>query len=231
MIKEINNKISYIENGKNPLSSDVIVIKCNDITYLFDVGANGESLSTINDIKGKKEIIISHFHQDHSENLANIKYSKLYTGKYTRRHIKCELNSENIIEVEDAIYIATDDGGSISIYPIPSSHAKGCLCMEVDEEYLFVGDAIYPMYKDGKRVYNQQFLKSQIDFLEKINAEKLFLSHDKKPIVSKEVIVAFLKSIYEKREKDNPYIVTWHLLQLLQINFYVYLWQHILFVT
>ncbi len=80
--------------------------------------------------------------------------------------------------------------------------------MEVDEEYLFVGDAIYPMYKDGKRVYNQQFLRSQIEFLEQLKADKLFLSHGKKPIVPREVIVAFLKSIYEKREKENPYIVS-----------------------
>lgn len=99
-----------------------------------------------------------------------------------------------------------DDGVHLEIIPMPSTHAKGCLALMVDDEYLFMGDATYPMQKDGHTVFNSQLLKAQIDLLASLPADKLLLSHDDKFIRPKKVVLRQLGAVYGKRSKDDPYI-------------------------
>lgn len=205
MLKKITEKITYVENGVLPLSSDVIIIKGDTANYVFDVGANDESFAEIDKLQNENKpvvVFISHFHADHMSNLKRIKYDELYVTKNTSRY--CSETNAVVHVIDEEVEI--NDGVQIKVMPIPSSHAKGCLCISVDDEYLFVGDALYPMNKNEQRLYNVQHLKEQIDFLVKMKTSKVFLSHDKKAIIDKEIMTAFLNSVYVKREKNNPYI-------------------------
>lgn len=174
-------------------------------------------------------IVISHFHRDHMGNLERIakipttgKCVNLYVSSYTYKHCKTGI----IVDEE----ITIDDGVKIRIFPMESSHSKGCLCLAVNDEVAFIGDAIYPAYKaiddnSGKmdacvdkfdnrkdyrkqqKVYNVQHMKSQIEKLKSLDVKKVFLAHEKNPLVRKEIIVVFLERIYKKREAGNPYII------------------------
>ena len=247
MIKEISEKIKYVTSGENPLSSDVILIYGDKATWVFDVGANDEAFDTIehlicetlsekewniqNELTGKRDvnIVISHFHRDHMGNLERIakipatgNRVNLYVSSYTNRYCK----SGNIVDKE----ITIDDGVKIRIFPMESSHSKGCLCLAVNDEVAFIGDAIYPAYKtiddksgkmdvcvdkfDNRRdyrkqqkVYNVQHMKSQLEKLKSLDVKKVFLAHEKNPLVRKEIMVVFLERIYNKLEAGNPYII------------------------
>lgn len=233
---EISEKIEYITSGENPLSSDVVFIKGDKAIWIFDVGANDEAFNAIAEIISDADrekdvnIVISHFHRDHMGNLERIakiptvgNCVNLYVSKYTYKH--CNIGTV----VEEDIII--NDGVKIHIFPMPSSHSKGCLCLEADDEAVFIGDAIYPAYKSiededsGKmsacydkfenrgeyrkqhKVYNVQHLKQQIDILKSLEAKKIYLAHEKKPLVRREIIVVFLERIYKKREQGNPFIL------------------------
>lgn len=204
MQNSIDEKISYINWSEDPISSDVIIVKGNENTWIFDVGQTEDSLNEIKNIKGHKNIVLSHFHVDHIGNIKRLIEEEgdnitLYVSKQTHKY-----TNEGVI-VEDVIEM--DDGVKIRITPIPSSHSKGCLAMEVNDKYAFLGDAIYPTYRDDKREYNSQLLKAQIEVLESLRANQFYLSHDSKPFVGKKVIVLFLKSIYDKRNVNENKII------------------------
>ena len=78
--------------------------------------------------------------------------------------------------------------------------------MMVDDEYAFVGDSVYSMTRNGKACYNAQLLKEEIELLESIPADKLLVSHDRKFVRNKNVVLRQLKTIYSHRTPDSPYI-------------------------
>ena len=190
---DITDKIKYIESTEDPLSAEIGVIDSNGEKWLFDVGNNKEKIKELTDTYN---VVLSHFHLDHIGNLDDIKINKLYVSKYTYEH-----TGKGII-VDDDIYI-----NNLHIFPIPSSHTKGCLGLEIDEEYAFFGDAIYSKSNDEFYIYNAQLLKEEIDLLKKLKANKLLVSHEKGFILDKEVVIIMLEQIYSFREKDNPLIL------------------------
>lgn len=150
------------------------------------------------------------------------KYRNLYVSQQTAKYTcadqaadavwedstKCMMTSEwgmpHDVTVRERIRIS--DGVRIEIIPMPSTHAKGCLAMMVDDEYLFMGDASYGMRKDGSVVFNAQLLKEEIELLESLPADKLLLSHERRFVRPKEVVLRQMKAVYVKREKSSPYI-------------------------
>ena len=78
--------------------------------------------------------------------------------------------------VEEEIRIDKSEA-NLSIFPMPSSHAKGSLALMADETYCLLGDALYPAHKGNKTVYNAGMVKQQIDLLNKIPASYILLSH------------------------------------------------------
>ncbi|MFQ7394619.1 MAG: hypothetical protein ACLRMX_05445 [Lachnospira eligens] len=73
--------------------------------------------------------------------------------------------------VEDDIYIQDGDV-SLHIFPLPSSHAKGCVALEVNSDNNFLGDALYAMQKCGHNtLYNAGILKEEINVLQNIKAK------------------------------------------------------------
>ena len=197
MIK-LTDRISYILSCDSPLSSDVAIIKGDNRTYIYDVGNGSGYVDEINDISGDKVIILSHFHPDHMRNLSMIPSIPCYVGSNTFKYTK----RGEIVNTD--VYI--DDGVQLHIFPVPSSHAKGSLGLEVDDEYAFVGDAIGPAIKPDKLVYNVQMLFEEIRTLKRLKASKIIQSHRMNKIEDKYVIIEKLETIYAKRNGKEPYI-------------------------
>ena len=189
---DINERISYIEATEEPLSADIGIIRCNDTEWLYDVGNDERSLAGL---KGQYNVVLSHFHQDHTGSLDKIRVGELYVSGATFRHT----GWGTVVNGELTI-------GDLRIFQIPSSHTKGCLGLEIGNEYAFVGDALYCKAKDGHYVYNAQLLKDEIEVLKRLKASKLLVSHFKGLVRTKDEVIAELEQIYSKKEKNNPYI-------------------------
>ncbi|MBR6476953.1 MAG: hypothetical protein IKS85_00760 [Lachnospiraceae bacterium] len=189
----INDKISYIECSEEPLSADVGIIRDGKEIWLFDVGNDQRS---IEGLSGQYHVVLSHFHQDHVGNLDKIGIKKLYVSKETQKHV----NFPGEI-VEKDIYV-----GNLHVFPLRSSHAKGSLGLEVNETYAFVGDALYCKAKNGKRCYNAQLLREEIDKLKELKANYLLASHHPGLIRKKDEVIAELEKIFARRKQWDPEI-------------------------
>ena len=188
----INERISYIEATEEPLSADIGIIRCGDTEWLYDVGNDERSLAGLD---GQYNVVLSHFHQDHTGSLDKIRVGELYVSGATFRHT----GWGTVVNGELTI-------GDLRIFQIPSSHTKGCLGLEIGNEYALVGDALYCKAKDGHYVYNAQLLKDEIEVLKRLKASKLLVSHFKGLVRTKDEVIAELEQIYSKKEKNNPYI-------------------------
>lgn len=124
-IIKINDFISYIPESKNPLSADIGIISGNKFTWLYDVGNGDASLSALNGIDGKINVVISHFHPDHASNIDRINYETLYLSNNSKKYIKAGIVPENGLIINDGI--------KLHFFDIPSSHAKGCLGLEIND--------------------------------------------------------------------------------------------------
>lgn len=200
--KYLSDNISYIEPSDNPLSANVVMIKDNDKVWLYDVGNHPDipdMLKNAIPTDTQVNIILSHFHPDHIGNINKLKYTELYQGKNTYKYT----HSGNIVESDMYIKNSTTE---LHIFPIASSHAKGCIALEVNKEYCFVGDALYPANSKEFRRYNAGILLEGIRQLENISADKIMLSHKSRFQYPKSAILKWLKGIYAKRDKNSAYI-------------------------
>ena len=190
-------EISYLPSVEKPISSDVVFIKPDgsDTTWIFDVGTSSEAARLINQIEGKKNIVISHFHPDHILNLIKVKYDKLYVTKYTKKYTRAGEVLEGDLVFPDGIKISQ----------IPSSHSKGCLVLEY-KDYAFLGDATYVRFRLNAREYNVQLLEQMIKKMEEITAPNFCLSHDKTFVQPKESVLRIYRKILARRIAGNPII-------------------------
>jgi len=199
----ITERIACITPTTEPLSANVAVIEGKETIWLYDVGNHGNIPAIITDLKvhtGKNiAVILSHFHPDHIGNLDKIAYEKLYVGKNTYRYTHCG-------EIVDRELLIEDGNIRLRIFPMPSAHAKGSLALEVNEHICFMGDALYPAYKNGQSFYNVGILQEQIGLLQNLPAQDLMLSHKKILLQKKQGVIAWMKSIYAKRIEKDPWI-------------------------
>lgn len=209
---EMNERIAYLPASDNPLSADVFFIKDKDRTYIFDVGECDAAAELINDTEhltrcglmkagGKKTVVISHFHRDHMGNIGRIDCDEIIVSGQSHKNVPEDKKDMAILVDKESV-----NRGDIIIYPLPSTHAKGCLCLVVDD-YIFLGDGIYAGQVKGQYCMNVQFLKAQIDLLESISATKCVLSHDKPVVKDKAVVLRLLRARYGQREKNAAYII------------------------
>ncbi len=193
-MKIINDYLRYIEAKDAPLSSNVFLIEGIKNTYIFDVGSDKFSREEIKKIKNKS-IIISHFHQDHMENLKffiDDEYD-LYIGDYTYKI----LGYGNVIRDKYEI----NDGVNLKIFYIPNSHAKGSLGVIINNEYLLIGDSL-----DGNRNgFNVSLLNEEIKLLKELEYKYILNGHNNE-ILNKKDVIDELELIYSKRIKNKPYI-------------------------
>ncbi len=189
----INEKISYIPSHEEPLSAEIGIIRENDATWLYDVGSGKNGIMAVNE---RYNVVLSHFHQDHTANIDRIQTKELFVSKETFTHIH-----KGTVVYDDLTI------GNLHVFHLPSSHAKGCLGLEVDNTYAFIGDATYCKVQNGCYVYNAQLLKEEIETLENLKATFLLVSHFAGFVRRKEDVVAELKAIYETRDSSSPEIV------------------------
>ena len=188
----INDRISYIAASEDPLSADIGIIRASEDTWLYDVG-NGEK--NISGLDGRYHVVLSHFHTDPTGNIGKIRTEALYVSRDTFDHIR----SGTVIRSDITI-------GDLHLFPIPSSHTRGCLGLEVDGTYAFVGDALYCRVRDGFYLYNAQLLKDEIGVLEALKAPYLLVSHYPGLVRRKDEALEELRAIYGMREKNTPEI-------------------------
>lgn len=191
---KINENISCIQGSDDPLSSDVAVIETENGKWLFDLG-NSERI--INRLDEEYSVVISHFHADHLGNLEKIdrnRITRLFVSRETLKH-----SGTGILVNEDIVI----DG--IHIFPLPSTHAKGCLGLET-EDYIFTGDALGGMLRNGQYVYNAQLLKETIDTLKRLKAPRIIQSHRMPKAEDRLQKIEELEEIYRMRNKNEPYI-------------------------
>ena len=239
MIEKINEYISYIPAAEVPISSDVGIIYGKNCTYVFDVGSIPESLDFLHSLNGNVQIVVSHFHGDHTWWLTRhksgeegmlpgdtlslkyepVKYEKLYIGKGTEKYLpdgeiirEPYIICDNINAEKDIDNEGDDKPLKLEILPMPSSHSKGSLALVVNDEYIFMGDSTYCRYIPKKESiedhaeFNVQKLKEQIDLLKSIKADKCLISHEKRIMRPKKVVIRQLESIYARRQPGENVI-------------------------
>ena len=188
----INEKVSYIECSEDPLSADIGIIRDGDAVWLYDVGSDERAIS---ELTGNYNVVLSHFHQDHTGNLGKLSIKEAFVSDETRRHVQMGTVADR------DVYI-----GNLHIFPLPSSHCKGCLGLEVDEAYAFVGDALYSKFRDGYYIFNTQLVKDEIAVLKSLKAPYLLVSHFKGLIRRRDEMIAELEELYQHRDKNSPEI-------------------------
>ena len=230
MIKDINDHISYIPCCELPLSGDVGIIKGKKSTYLYDVGSTVECLDFLYSLKGRMQLVISHFHADHtwwltkhkkgdarilegdeiSVNYERPDFEKLYIGKGTEKYLPDGIVLKEPLLIEDETL--SGEPLKLGIIPMPSSHSKGSLALSVNDEYLFMGDSTYCKYNKNNETniecaeYNAGKLKEQIELLKELPADKCLISHDPHFIRPKKVIIRQLEALYSKRKPGENII-------------------------
>ena len=203
IIKNIEENMKYILPSENPLSANVIIVEGKENIWLYDVGNNDKIPDIIRNMNTEEKninVVLSHFHPDHTGNINKIQCGNIYLGKNTFKYIKSG------IVVDDELNI-TDGDIKIKILPVWSSHAKGSVLMEVNEKYCFLGDCVYPASKGNESVYNAGVLLEEIKTLKKIKAPLFLVSHREPFVEKKEDVIGRLEKIYEKRQKGQQYIV------------------------
>ncbi len=190
-ILQITERISRLPATTKPFSCDIIFIKAKDeqgdFTWIYDVGVGTGAANAINQIQGRKKIVISHFHPDHILNLPFVKYDELFVTKYTKKYTRV-----------GTIITEPIDSDGVKILPMPSSHAKGCLAIICDG-YAFLGDGAFCKYKGIHHVYNPQILYEMIQFLEKADCHHFCLDHEQNFIQEREPVINLYKEIYKRR--------------------------------
>lgn len=194
-MRRITDRIAYLPATEAPLSADVGLIRCDDGLWVFDVGCSDEAVLAINGLEEKKSIVLSHFHPDHSGNIGRVTYDALYAGAFTCRKLGMGT------EVTDHLYFKN----GIHLFPLPSSHAKGCVGLECGG-YAFLGDATYAAIKKEKVVYNAGVLKEMITVLKSLQADQFLLSHSEPMTRPKAEVLAQLEEIYALRDRQEPYV-------------------------
>ena len=214
----ITDRISYIPASTDPLSADVGMIEGEEFLYLFDVGAKEDVAEFLNMLPKPKKLILSHFHPDHMKNIERMNYVEGYVGANTAKYLKNYINlEESESDTEELLLqehgwrivdapITISDGVELTVFPMPSSHAKGSLAATVGGTHTFLGDAAYCTGKKGRAVYNAQLLKEQIEVLKTLRSNYLLLSHAEPFVKEREQVIKQLEDIYSRRKKGEPYI-------------------------
>ena len=192
-ILNLSDGVRYVKKCDDPLSAEAFIIDADGITIIFDVGASDEAFREIGALEGEKIAVLSHFHADHSENLKRLNFDRLFVGGFAHKKFGGEAVTEDI-------YLS-----GAHIFPLPSSHAKGCLGLEC-RGLAFLGDGAYAGKIPGGHGYNAGGLQETIKTLEGLQAENFVLSHSEPLIRPAKDVIGELRQVLTMRGKGENYI-------------------------
>ena len=192
-ICKISDTISYIPATEAPLSADIGIIRDGTETWLYDVGNDPQAIAGLN---GEYHVVLSHFHADRTGNLGLLRVRDVYVSSETQRHV----GTGTVVNGD--LYF-----GALHLFPLPSSHCKGCLGLEVGGQYAFVGDALYCKSKDGAYLFSVQLVRDLLGVLKKLSAPYLLVSHHPGMVRSRAEVIAELEALYAMRQPGTDTIL------------------------
>lgn len=176
--------INFIPSSDEPLSADVFFIKGDSKTYIYDVGANELSFMEIESVLGGKAVILSHFHPDHTANMARIVCDEIYLGRKTYEKL-----GRGVI-VSDKLVI--EDGLRLEIMRFPSVHAKGSLVLNINSEYALIGDLYY-----SNQDCNKDIAREMLTEMRRLDTEYFIPSHcPQSPVLEKNKLISELEEYF-----------------------------------
>ncbi|MGN1019003.1 MAG: hypothetical protein ACI4O7_01410 [Aristaeellaceae bacterium] len=195
--RRLTDTIGYYPAREQPLSAEVAVIAGDSGWWIFDAGAAEDVAAVVRALPGEKRLLISHFHQDHMACWEQMQCGEIYAAPHTLRY------TGRGTAVRSPLILR--DGADLRLFPLPSSHARGCLGLET-EGFAFLGDGLYACVKQGRWAYNTSVLAETLRTLRNLQADRLLLSHDFGRVRARGEVVAELEAVYARRQPGEPYI-------------------------
>lgn len=192
-ICKISDTISYIPATEAPLSADIGIIRNGAETWLYDVGNDPQVIAGLN---GEYHVVLSHFHADHTGNLGLLRVRDVYVSSETQRHV----GTGTVVNGD--LYF-----GALHLFPLPSSHCKGCLGLEVEGRYAFAGDALYCKTKNGAYTFSVQLVHDLLAVLKRLTAPDLLVSHFPGMVRPRAEVIAEFEALYAMRQPGNNEIL------------------------
>lgn len=182
-MERIAERILRLPASADPLSSDVFIVEGDKRCYVFDVGACDEAYHVIRAIEKPVVIILSHFHRDHTENMARLEdIPEVLGGARTLKTIGRGTLVERPLLIRDGV--------TLLVQPCVSPHAPGCLIATVDEQYTLIGDLPYAQSGMG-----QGEAVGMLRELKRLGARYLIPSHREGcPLLEKEAALEAWKA-------------------------------------
>lgn len=185
MLKSLIDRVLYLPASDEPLSADVFLIEGDERVYVYDVGSSDEAHEAIASLKKPVTVIISHFHRDHTANLARLAPETLYVGSRTRK----QLGQGTVIDAP----LTISDGVRLEIRPCVSPHAPGSLILTVNGTHTLIGDLHYARPGTG-----QGEAKGMWNALRGVDTQFFVPSHVKgDPIIPREPFLQDVKTYFQ----------------------------------
>lgn len=179
-LERIAPRILRVPPVTEPLSSDAFIIEGDARYYVFDVGASDSAYAAIAVLDKPITVILSHFHRDHTANMARLTPADTLVGARTRKQLGLGTLLDRPLVIRDGV--------EILVQPCVSPHAPGCLIATVDRCCTLIGDLHYAQPGGG-----QGELRGMLNVLKKLDTQHFVVSHAAgSPLVEKQ---AFLQRI------------------------------------
>ncbi len=167
-----------------PLSSDAFIIEGDGRYYVYDVGASDAAYEAISALDKPVTVILSHFHQDQSANMARFIPKCSLVGARTRKQLGLGMLVDAPMRISDGV--------EILVQPCVSPHAPGCLIATVDGQYTLIGDLHYARPGMG-----QGEAKGMRNALRSLQTQYFIVSHSRAcPMVKREMLLREIEVYY-----------------------------------
>lgn len=186
-LERIAPRILRVPPVKEPLSSDAFIIEGDARYYVYDVGASDAACTAIAALSKPVTVILSHFHRDHTANIARLWPDEILVGARTRR----QLGLGTLVDAPQLL----QDGVELLIQPCVSPHAPGCLIVTVNGAYTLIGDLHYAQPGKG-----QGEARGMWNQLKKLRTRGFIISHAMDdPVMKKEELLREIEVQYGMR--------------------------------
>lgn len=183
-LQRIAPRILRVPPVDEPLSSDAFIIEGDAQYYVYDVGASDAAYAVIAALEKPVTVILSHFHRDHTANMARILPICTFVGARTSRQLGLGTRVDAPMIIRDGV--------EILVQPCVSPHAPGCLIATVDGACTLIGDLHYarPGADAGEA-------KGMRNLLRALRTEAFIVSHSKTcPLIGRDEFLRMIEVQY-----------------------------------